>query len=343
MKNTGFFVIFAVLLLIPTSLSAQNSLPVWVSNIDRAYPGNEWIAVTASGNSQPQAEASAMNALARVFKTDVASITSASQQFSQIISGGNKNISFDESRNFSQEIDVSTNIKGLIGVQLDVYRDNRNTIHVCARMNRRESAARYSGMIRENTTVIERLLASTVPAGTLEAFSRLSFAYSIAKITDNFQNILEVLDITAVNRKPSYGGAAYIKTKMIECASLITIGVDVTTEQASDKTLFTRAIGSFFGDRGFRINDQNNGDYVLRANIRSELLSQNVFSCRYFFDAALNNKSNVSIFSFTEDERKAHRNSQTEARRLAVQAVEASIKEAKFASEFDAWLNSNIE
>ncbi|MCL2186916.1 MAG: hypothetical protein FWB86_13860 [Treponema sp.] len=320
---------------------AQNA-PNWINSLESAYPSRDWVAVTAQGSSQPHAEANAMNALARAFKTDVASLTQATQQFSQIINS-NKTISFDESQNFSQEVDVSTNIKGLIGVQLDVFRDNRNTVYVCARMNRRESAARYSGMIRENSAVIQRLLAAAVPAGTLDAYARLSFAYSIARVTDNFQNILEVLDPAAANRRPSYGGSSSVKNKMMECASLITIGVALSTEVAADRTLLTRAAGSFFRDLGFRINETGTGDYVLRANVRFEEIRQNVFSCRYFLDASLENKEGVSLFSFTENERKSHPNSQSEARRLAVQAAELSIKEAKFATEFDAWLNSNIE
>jgi hypothetical protein len=197
-------------------------------------------------------------------------------------------------------------------------------------------------MIRENSNVINSLLSAAVSPGTFEIYARLCFAYSLAQITDNFQNILEVLDPSAVNRKPGYGGANSIKAKILECASRITIGVEVTTEQAADKTLFTRSAGSFFRDRGFKITESPRtagSDYVLRANIRFEGISQNVISCRYYLDTALENKSGTVIFSFTENDRKAHPNSQTEARRLAVQAVETSIKEEKFAKEFDSWLN----
>jgi hypothetical protein len=174
-------------------------------------------------------------------------------------------------------------------------------------------------------------------------YARLSFAHAIAQITDNFQSILEVLDATATNRRPGYGGAAAIRTKMLECAALITIGVDVNTEQAADRTLFTRAAGTFFRDLGFRINEQGQGNYVLHANARFETISQNVISCRYYLDAALENTSGAAIFTFTEDDRKAHPNNASEARRLAVAAVESSLKEGLFAQEFDAWLNSLLD
>jgi len=261
--------------------------PVWVNELEKAFPSRDWVAVVADGSSQPQAESAAMNALARAFKTDVASLTQTSQRFSQIVSdtAGKKTVSFDESKSFSQDVNTSSNIQGLIGVQIDVYRAPDKTVYVNARMNRRESAARYSGMIRENVATVNKLLAdaAAIPQqDTFDMYSRLSFAHAIAVVTDNFQNILEVLDPAAVNRKPGYGGAYAIKTKMLECASRITIGITVDTEQAADKTLLTRAAGSFFRDLGFKTNEQGSGTYVLRANARFEGLAQNVNSCRYY-------------------------------------------------------------
>jgi len=337
--------VFALAGLVP--LAAQ-AVPVWVNDLERAFPSRDWVAVIANGSSQPQAESAAMNALARAFKTDVAALTQASQRFSQIVSeaAGKKTVSFVESKNFSQDVNTSANVRGLIGVQIDVYRAPDRTVYVNARMNRRECSARYSGMIRENAAIINRLLAdaAAIPEqDTFDVYSRLSFAYAIAVVTDNFQNILEVLDPTAVNRKPGYGGANAIKAKMIECASRIVIGVTVNTEQAADKTLLTRAAGSFFRDLGFRINEQGAGNYVLRVNARFESISQNVISCRYYLDAAMENKSGAAVFSFTEDDRKAHPNTESEARRLAVRAAENSFKEGKFAQEFKSWLNSLLD
>jgi hypothetical protein len=348
-KNISRLFIFLILFALTSGLYAQ-TVPDWVGSLERTFPSREWVAVTAQGASQAQAENAAMDALARAFKTDVESLTQASQRFSQIVNNaaGSRSIDFQESQNFSQDVNTSTNVRGLIGVQIDVYRDGNRAVYVNARMNRRESAARYSGMVRENTAIINTLLAAATPIrGTFEVYSRLSFAHALAQVTDNFQNILEVLDSSAANRRPAYGGADAIKVKMLECAALITIGVVVETEQAADRTLLTRAAGSFFRDRGFRIIEQGTpaagGDYVLRINARFETLSQNVISCRYYLDAALANKNGLSVFSFTEDDRKAHPNNQSEARRLAVRAAETSIKEEKFAREFDTWLNSLLD
>jgi len=351
MKETINILLFTSLFFLfscASSPSSAQTVPVWLTNLERAYPSKEWIAVTAQGVSQLQAENAAMNALARAFRTNIESLTKTSQRFSEIIenSKGSKTITFNESKNFSQDVQTSSNVHGLIGVQIDIYSAPDKTVYAIARMNHKECAARYSGMIRENTAIINRLLstAAAMPIqDSLEVYSRLSFAHAIAQITDNFQNILEVLDPAVANKRPNYGGANAIKAKMIEYAARITIGIAVTTEQQADKTLLTRAAGSFFKDMGFKINETGNGNYVLRANVHFEEIEQNVYSSRYYLDAVLENEEGLSLFSFTEDDRKAHPNMVSEARRLAVRAVETSFKEGKFAHEFDSWLNSLME
>jgi hypothetical protein len=131
--------------------SRQAEIPLWVTNLEKAYPSKDWVAVTAQGSSQAQAESLAMNALARAYRTDIASLTQSSQQYSEIINNAanNKNITFNESKNFSQEIITTTNIKGLIGVQTDVYRENENTVHINARINSVINVS-YSGAQRES-------------------------------------------------------------------------------------------------------------------------------------------------------------------------------------------------
>jgi len=327
--------------------------PLWVTNLEKAFPSKEWIAVNGQGTNQQQAESAAMNSLARAFRVDIASLTQAAQKYSEIADNAAKGkIKFDESKIFTQEINTASNVKGLIGVQTNIYRAGDKTVHVNARMNRRECAAGYAGMIMGNTAIINTLLTSAAAMPRQDAFdvyARLAFAHSIAQATDNFQNILEILDPTAVNRKPNYGGANAIKTKMLETSALITIGITVNTERQADKTLLTRAAGSFFRDLGFKTDEHgvpgkpDAGNYTLRANVSFETIQQSVVSCRYYIDAALIGANGVSIFTFTEDDRKAHPDTASEALRLALRAAETSFKEGKFTVEFNTWLNSLIE
>jgi hypothetical protein len=343
----ALFVFFVAIMACTTqpTVSAQRA-PNWVTNLNGAFPAKDWVAVTASDTSQRRAESAAMNALARAFETDVESLSQASQQFSQIVSdaAGKRSVSFDQSQSLSQSVSTSSDVQGLIGVQMDSFTASDGTVYVVARMNRKECAASYSGMVRENVNIIDQLLDMAGPnPRTLESYASLSFAYRLALITDNFQGILEVLDPTASGRRPGYGGANAIRTTMQKCAAAITIGIEIDTEESSDKTLLTRAAGSFFRDLGFRTNERGQGNYVLRANVSFETIKQALISCRFYFDAALENQDGDALFMFTDDDRKAHPNNESEARRLAVRAVESSIKDGPFASEFDYWLNSLLD
>jgi predicted lactoylglutathione lyase len=125
---------------------------------------------------------------------------------------------------------------------------------------------------------------------------------------------------------------------MLETAALITIGIDITAEQQADKTLITRAAASFFSDLGFKTNEQGTDNYTLRANVRFQTITQSVISCRCYLDTALVNRNGTAAFAFTTDDRKAHPDTASEARRLAVRAVETSFKEGQFANEFNSWL-----
>jgi hypothetical protein len=321
---------------------AKGAAPSWVQNLEQAYPSREWAAVTGQGASRDQAESAAMNALARMFKTDVASLTSATRQFSQIVTeaAGKKSVTFDESSGFAEEVSTASNVRGLIGVQIEVYTAPDNTVYANARMNRAESAARYAGMVRENSAVIASLLRQAASAGVgFEGYAALSFAAAVATVTDNFQNILEVLDPAAASRRPAYGGAGAIRTRMLEMAGKITVGLVVRTADRQDTTLIRRALGSFFTDRGFKVNEQGTGNYILRADARFEPLSQQrLETCRYYFEAALERRDGRAIFAFTTDDRMSHLQA-SEAKRLAVRAVEVSVKEGAFVEDFEKWLN----
>ncbi|MDR1932354.1 MAG: hypothetical protein LBQ57_05960, partial [Spirochaetales bacterium] len=232
-------------------LSAQTA-PGWVGNLEAAYPDRDFVRVSASAPSRGAAESAAMNALAQVFKTDVASLTQSSQAFAQVLSetAGKKTVAFDESRNFVQDISTSTNVRGLIGVQTDIFQASDGTVYVAARMNRRECGARYQAMIRENDRVIAQLLAQagSLPA-TFDAYAALNYAYNIAVPTDNFQGIWEVLDSRAVSQKPSYGSADAIKVLLQNTARAIVIAVTVEGDSGGR---ILRSFTQFFSGRGFR-------------------------------------------------------------------------------------------
>jgi hypothetical protein len=331
----------------PSSMST----PEWVQNPQTAYPSTDWLAVTGQGTSQREAEDAAMNALARAFKTDIASLTEANQQFSQIVNdaAGKKSVAFNESSDFSTQVKTGSSVKALIGVETSTFQTAAgDTWYFNARMNRRECASRYAGMVRENAAVIKDLLDRAAAfekrnSTLLNALGALYYAASIARVTDNFQNILEVLDASAVNRRPAYGGASAIKARMLSVAGHITIGLKVDTQDRQETVTIRRALGVLFTGMGFKINEQGTGDYILAVNVIFENVETTMTkTCRWFLDAALEGRDGMALFSYTGQDRAAHLLDK-EARRLALQNIESSIKGGDFAGKFDGWLGSLLE
>jgi hypothetical protein len=335
----------------PKKSPASQPTPEWVQDLGKAYPSANWVAVNAQGTSQREAESAAMNALARAFKTDIASLTEANQHFSQIVNdaAGKKSVSFNESKDFSTQVQTGSNVRALIGVETGTFQSSDgSTWYVNARMNRRECSARYAGMVRENVAVIDDLLSrasSLESRSLLEAAAALYFASSIAQVTDNFQNILEVLDSSAANRRPGYGGAAAIKTRMQGVMSRITIGLRLETMELDRQEISTirRAFGAFFTGIGFKINEQGTGNYVLNGNVSFEVVATTqTKTCRWFLDTALEDSNGGALFTYTGQNRAVHM-LDTEARRLALRAVESSIKGGDFAKGFDTWFGSLLD
>jgi hypothetical protein len=317
-----------------------------VQNLEQVYPSGEWVAVTGQGADRNLAESAAMNALARAFKTDVASLSSASRQFSQAVNtaAGKNSVSFDQSQNFAQEVTTASNVQGLIGVQTDVYTAQDNTVYVNARMNRAECGRRYQAMIRENDRVITRLLgtAKSLPAG-FDAYAALNYAYSIAVPTDNFQNIWEVLDSRAVSQKPSYGNADAIRTQMQNTARAVVIAVTVKGDTGGR---IQRTFAQFFSERGFRTTQSGAAAYRFNADLSLESIdlgqNQRYPTVRFVLNVYAEDRNGFEVFSYSGEGLGIHI-SESEAWQQALRNVEASISEEEFAGEFDTYLFSLLK
>jgi hypothetical protein len=320
--------------------------PSWVQNLEQAYPSWEWVAVTAQGTDLNQAESAAMNALARAFKTDVASLTSASQQFSQVVNTivGKQSVSFDQTQNFAQEVNTASSVQGLIGVQTDVYTARDNTVYVCARMNRAECGHRYQAMVRENDRVITQLLgtARRLPE-SFDAYSALNYAYNLAVPTDNFQRIWEVLDARAISQKPSYGSADAVKTLRQNTARAIVIAVTV---EGDVNGRILRTFTQLFSGRGFRTIRSGAAAYRFNADLSLEKVDlgrvQRYPAVRFILTVYAEDRNGIEVFSYSGEGRGTDV-SVSEAQQQALRKIEASISEEEFAVEFDTYLSSLLK
>jgi hypothetical protein len=211
-------------------------------------------------------------------------------------------------------------------------------------MNRRECAARYSAMIRENEGVI-RLLKEEAErdAGTFDAFESLSFAATTAVVTDYFQSLLEVLDPAATSHRPDYGNADTVRRLALNAARSIVITVQVRGDESGR---ITTALTSFLEQKGFRTNSAGSNSYLLSAVFELENVdlggSQTNKFVRYVLNTSIVNNGDKEVFSYSGNGREGHV-TESEARQRAIRAAESAIGTEAFAKGFNAYLESLLK
>ena len=327
------------------SARRNQKAPLWVSDPGADFPNSEWLCVVESGPDKKSAESAALVSLAQVFRVDLNAVTNANQKFAQAIAatGGGKKIPVSsESREFAQELVSVSNISGLIGVRTDAWTAPGGTVYANARMNRRECAARYSAMIRENETVINQMkeTAEQHPA-TFDAYEALNFAVSVAEATGHFQNLLTVLDPAAIEKRLAYGNAEAVRALALNAARAIIITVQV---EGDVDGRVAKAYGGYFTERGFRTNEAGANPYRLAAVLQLEAVelgNPNNKFVRYVLNCSVKNRDGTAIFSRSENGREGHI-TVAEARQRALRTVEASIA-ANFTQDFDAYLASLLQ
>jgi hypothetical protein len=333
-------------------LSAQSAAPpLWVAEKNKAYPEREWLSVVESSPSRELALAAASSALARVFKVDVRGMTSAMQSFSQTVSDGKGVLT--QSAALKQQVDTSTNVTGLMGVINDVWTASNGEVYVCARMNRREGAATYSSIVKQNDKTIQTLIVDAEIAGpSFSAYQSLNFAYSIATITDNYMNILSVLDSAARQAiKLSYGNAASVRRLATEASNAIVINMDVTVTvvrelaglQTLDAARMAQPFQEVFTKRKFKTTvGEPTAPYSLIVDFTLDKVdmqgSPNKFT-RYVVQASLLDEWGEEVLSFQDSGRSGH-TSISEAAQRSMRDAEASITGEGFAESFDEYLAS---
>jgi hypothetical protein len=326
------------------TMSVQNSVPAWVIDYNKVYPERDWVCVVESAQNRQQAQAAASSSLAGTFKVDVQSLTTAAQNFSRTVSNGESQIL--QADGFGRQVNATSDITGLMGVITEYWTDPKSgAVYVNARMNRVEGAATYSAIIKGNDNAITALKkeAANNPA-TFDAFESLCVAADLATLTDNYLNILSVLNSSArQSLSVSYGNAAAVEILRQQAARAIVITVKINGDVNSR---IAKAFGTVFSSRGFRTSAENSvNPYVLQADFNIEELELkaggNSF-VRYELTAALLNADGVEVFSFSENDRQGHIN-MSEARQRAIRAAEDAITGEGFAAAFDKYLASLLK
>ena len=336
MLKKAFVCVFAISA--AYALHAQGAAPLWVTDKDKAFSEAEWVCAVEQAPSRAEAQSASASSLARVFKMDVKSVTSAAHNFAQAASAGGGQSSMH--RSLRQQVDTSSDVAGLMGVVNDFWAAPDGSWYAAARMNRKEGAATYSSIIKQNRDVISTLLddAAAAPA-TFEAYEALAFALDLAPLNDNYLSILSVLNNSARQSiKVSYGNAAAVRALAQKAAAGIVIAVEVSGDDAGS---IAKAFADVFSKRKFRTISGGAGAYTLSAefSLFQEEAPENMYRVRYLVNAVLQDNQGEEIVSFTENKRvTSTTQSQTIAR--AVRDAGKSISETGFAKNFDDYLAS---
>jgi hypothetical protein len=350
MKKVCKFLFAAIFLVIQGAFLSAQTAPQWVTDKNKAYPESEWLAAVESGTSRELAQGAAVGALARVFKVDVKGMTSAMQSVSQTVSEGKGSVTKNNA--LKQQTDTSTSVSGLMGVVVEDYAAG-GTVYVCARINRKTGSATYSSIIKQNDSTIQTLIEDAEIKGAgFEAYQSLNFAYSLAAVTDNYMNILSVLDSAARQSiKLSYGNAANVRKLAMDASNAIVINVNVTltvNPELAGLQINAARIAKPFQDvltkRKFKttVNNSAAAPYTLNVDVSLDKVdlanNPNKFA-RYELQFALRDEWGEEIMSFHENKRSGH-TSLSEAAQRAMRDAEAAITGHGFAKKFDAYLAS---
>jgi hypothetical protein len=321
----------------------KQEAPLWVNNKGAAYPEAEWMCAVESRADRETAEAAALAGLVGPFQLDVKSVTETNQRFRQMVEGGGGKETFTQSKDFEQELTATSNVAGLVGVERDFWTAGGD-VYAIARMNRKECAARYSAMIRENSSIIRSLKeeAERMP-GTFEAFENLNSAANFAAVTDNFQKILSVLDPSTVSNRLEYGNADAILTLAQNAAREIIITVTVSGDEDGR---IANAFSKYFGQKGFRtIAAAGTNPYVLRAQFIIEdvdMPNDRFKFSRYKLQGSIEDKKGVKGFTFSDEHRDGGITF-SEAKKTNLRKAEAAITTGTFAKAFDEYLDSLLK
>ena len=322
----------------------KGETPRWVYDLKAVYPDNEWLAVIEQAGSRQNAEAAAVDALARIFRTDVVGVTNAYQEFAQTVTSAKKKKiaslnESHESRAFAQDVAIAATVSGLIGVVTESAQDHNGIWWAVARMNRAECAAVYEKTVRENEKIIADLRADAKQhPGTLDAYTDLRFAVVVAQVTDDLQSKLAILDKNAARRGVSYGNTDALRAEALTVARSVAVDVQVNGDTSGR---LANALTAFFTKQGFRTGP--GGEYTLSAEYTAESVdlpnNRGYQYVRYVFQTTLRDRAGKDVFAWSQTSREGHI-SEADARQRALRSAETDVAEGSFALAFKACLDS---
>ena len=285
-KNKNVVLFCALFLLCAFGMFSKE--PSWITMPSKEYPSSEYLTGLGYGQTEEQAEISAIESLASVFGQNITSSSTATRRMAQV--QGNVKTFTGSDAQFSQEIQRKVSIENLIGVRIaERYFDGKRH-HALAVMNKREASTMLGSTIINNNARIESLLKyDSDDEFSFSTYAQLDLARETAVVNDTLLKRLDVVDSQkAAELRPQCKSAASIKKRMAEIAKQIPIYIEIEGDSSGKQV--KQAFAKMVSSSGFKTSDLANERYCITGTVsfsKREPKSGQTVQCVYTFDGRL--------------------------------------------------------
>ncbi|GAB6392167.1 MAG: LPP20 family lipoprotein/putitive lipoprotein [Treponematales bacterium] len=248
----------------PAAPPRTGARPAWVDSPEAVYGKAEYLAAVGDGKDRQTAEAKALAGLIAVFGQSVQSDFKILTTYSEAVKNGA--VEYKENTSVSDAVNVSASMDTLAGAEIaDTWTDTKaNRTYAVAVLEKKRANTLYGEMIRANLALIDSLV--NLPASertTLEGFSRLTLAATLADVNRLYLNVLQVAGNTTGIKPESLKRGDDYRLMAREISKVIPIGVEVSGDDSNRiKGAFAKAITG----AGFRSGGANSR-YMLKARV----------------------------------------------------------------------------
>ena len=308
--------------------------PDWISDPYAGYNRQTYVAAVGSGNSRAAAEKNALGNMIAIFGQSVRLDEKVSQSYQEAVMNGV--IASWSDMAVDSTVISTAGMDSLVGAEIPEAWHNGGGLHYArAVLSKAQAAHIYSGLIRSNQSMIEKLLdMSPAEKNSFEGFARYQLAATMADLSIGYGNLLTVIGapISGLRRGEDY------RLEAINISREIPVSLNVRNDKAG------RIEGAFAGvlaEHGFR-SGRAASRYVLDVLVTTTAITiagnQNAFT-RIEVKADLTDTFlGIVLLPFNFNDRQGHI-TQSEADNRAYAAAERNIN-AAYSALFGSYLSS---
>ena len=338
MKKLFFLLLPVILISCATTSSSTTgrTMPVWVNDVNSAFPGTQYVAATGYAGDRATAEANALASVTAFFGQTVEVERTSATSYQQAVVNGVMD-GWVDTAEMRSNIRTTSEMENLMGVEIrETWFDSRGIYYAVAVMDKRRTVQIYNDLIRANVNVINNLMAMTPDEkNSLNGVIRYRFAAVVADINVYYRTIVLLLDGTVPYEIAS---GDYYRLEAQNIIKIIPINIRVTNDRNG------RIFGAFaksFTDWGFEATTAASR-YVLNADVVLSPVdlpnNPNVFSRAEVAASLVDSRNNLVLLPYNFNVREGHL-TRTEADTRAMASLERNVNE-RFAGVLSDYLTS---